>query len=70
MTITQAKEQLAEKIKLRLKELEINKIQFTELMNVQPSTITKWLSGKHNFTLKTIYKIERKLNISLINLSQ
>ena len=35
-------------------------------MNLNHSTITNWLSGNYNFSLLTINKIEKALNIKLI----
>lgn len=32
----------------------LTKIQFAKALGKKPSEITKWLSGQHNFTLKTI----------------
>ena len=32
----------------------LTKLQFTKALGKKPSEITKWLSGQHNFTLKTI----------------
>ena len=32
----------------------LNKRQLAEQLDRRPSEITKWLSGQHNFTLKTI----------------
>ena len=33
-----------------------------------PSIITKWLSGTHNFTIDTLVELSRALGISLLNL--
>ena len=38
-------------------------------MNKQPSIITKWLSGTHNFESDTLFDIERVLNIGLVSLN-
>jgi hypothetical protein len=35
-------------------------------MEVQPSIITRWLSGKHNFTIETLFQIEDCLGIKLL----
>ena len=43
-----------------------NQTQFAEAMNKQPSEISKWLSGTHNFTAETLWDIEEKLGIDLI----
>jgi transcriptional regulator with XRE-family HTH domain len=58
---------VAEKIKDRLKELGINRQQFAGMMKVQSSTITKWLSGTNNFTVFTLFEIERVLDLPLFN---
>jgi len=39
---------------------------FSDLMGKEESEISKWLSGNHNFTLKSIAKIEAVLNDQLI----
>ena len=61
------KKQVAEKIKGRLKELGINRQQFAGMMKVQPSSVTKWLSGTHNFTSFTLFEIERILDLPLFD---
>ena len=43
--------------------------QLADVMNKRPSEVTKWLSGTHNFTLETIFLIEKHLNITLITIS-
>lgn len=53
----------------RIKELGISKIQFSVLMDVQPSIITRWLSGTHNFTIDTISDIQSKLDIVILSTS-
>ncbi|HZV70655.1 MAG TPA: helix-turn-helix transcriptional regulator [Saprospiraceae bacterium] len=35
-----------------------------------PSVITKWLSGTHNFTTETLVEISKALGISLLNLEE
>ena len=36
----------------------LNKIQFAQALGKRPSEITKWLSGQHNFTIKTISMLQ------------
>lgn len=50
-----------------MKANNLNKGQFASKMNVQPSIITRWLSGHHNFTIETLIKIEQNLSIKLLN---
>ena len=33
-----------------------------------PSEITKWLSGTHNFTVETLVELENVLNVKLLNI--
>ena len=42
-----------------------NKKQLAEVMHKNPSEVTKWLSGTHNFTLETLYLIESYLGVTL-----
>jgi ribosome-binding protein aMBF1 (putative translation factor) len=44
------------------------KSDFAKAMRKQPSVISKWLSGTHNFTADTLFDIETVLNIKLITL--
>lgn len=59
---------LSKKIDTRIKEAGVQRQEFAELMGVQSSTITKWLSGENNFETDTLFEIERQLNIKLFNL--
>ena len=38
-----------------------------DMLGKKESEISKWMSGTHNFTLKTIAKIESVLNVCIIN---
>lgn len=57
---------LSQKILNALKEKQLSRFSFASLMNVQPSIITRWLSGKHNFTIETLFQIEDCLGIKLL----
>ena len=48
-----------------LKAKNWNKKQLAETMHKNPSEVTKWLSGTHNFTLETLYLIESYLGVTL-----
>jgi transcriptional regulator with XRE-family HTH domain len=37
-----------------MKKQGLTKKQFADALGHRPSEVTKWLSGEHNFTLKTI----------------
>lgn len=60
---------VADKIKSALKDQGIGNKEFSKMMGVQPSRVTQWLKGDHNFTMKIIWNIERTLCIQLTNLS-
>lgn len=62
-----SKRLLANKIKARLKELGMQRIQFAALMKVQPSVVSRWLNGSHNFQVFTLFEIERVLNLPLFH---
>jgi transcriptional regulator with XRE-family HTH domain len=57
---------LAAKIHEALQAQKIGNRAFAERLNVSPSLVTKWLSGQHNFTVDTLVKIERVLDIELL----
>lgn len=68
LSTEEKKKLLAQKIESRMKEVGLQRQEFADLMGTQPSTITRWFSGKHNFQIDTLFEIEKQLNISLFNL--
>lgn len=48
---------IAEEIRMVLGELGLNRKQFAEKMGRQPSEVTRWLSGSHNFTSDLLEEI-------------
>jgi transcriptional regulator with XRE-family HTH domain len=67
MDLHDYKKRIAYLIQKRLDELRLQKQEFAEMMNVQPSAVSRWLSGEHNFTIETLYNIEQKLHMSILN---
>jgi len=61
--------QLAARISDGIKANGWKKKDFAAAMHKQPSEITKWLSGTHNFTADTLFDIERVLNMGLVILN-
>lgn len=57
---------LADEIYLALEEQGKKAADLARLMGKSESEISKWLSGTHNFTYKTIRRIEAVLNVKLI----
>jgi transcriptional regulator with XRE-family HTH domain len=50
-----------------LKTRGINKKEFAKMLGKRPSEVTRWLSGLHNLTLKSITKMEVALGVDLMN---
>ena len=61
---------IANKVARILKEKGMGKSEFAEKMGKSPSEVSKWLSGTHNFTIKTIAKLEHTLGEDLIHVEK
>ncbi|APG65084.1 hypothetical protein LPB136_06860 [Tenacibaculum todarodis] len=59
--------EITQKVCSILKKKGIKKSEFAKMLNKRPSEVTKWLSGLHNLTLKSITKMEVALNTNLLN---
>lgn len=57
---------LAARIDDAIKARNLSKKQLALAMGKQPSEITKWLSGTHNFTIDTLFDLERILKTNLV----
>jgi len=55
---------LADVIKLRMYEMGINQMKLSELLEVSPSRVSEYLTGKSEPTLPVARNISRKLNIN------
>lgn len=58
---------ITEKVRLALEAKGWNKGDLANAMDKNPSEVTKWLSGMHNLTLKSIIKMEQALGIDIIH---
>lgn len=47
----------------------LSKLEFAKALGKRPSEITKWLSGQHNFTLRTIALLSSFFGEPLIQVS-
>lgn len=65
---TDKRMRLAARIASGIKAKGWKKSDLAIALNKQPSVISKWLSGTHNFESDTLFDIERVLNIELFNL--
>lgn len=57
---------IADKIDLALKQQHISKKEFARKMGKSEEVVSSWLSGTHNFTVRTIAKISAALGVQLI----
>lgn len=49
-----------------LKEKGLNQKDLAEKLDKKPSEISKWLNGEHNFTLRSIAKLEAELGETIL----
>ncbi|MBC8603263.1 helix-turn-helix domain-containing protein [Parabacteroides acidifaciens] len=54
---------LVDVLKLRMYEMSLTQTKLSELLNVSPSRVSEYLSGKCEPTLKVAREMSRKLNI-------
>jgi transcriptional regulator with XRE-family HTH domain len=57
---------LVVRINQLLREKNISKKELAEKMDKKPSEISKWLSGDHNFTLRSLAKLSAELGEPLL----
>lgn len=58
---------ITDKVLTALEAKGWSKGQLAEAMGKSPSEVSKWLSGMHNLTLKSIIKMEAAMGIDLIH---
>lgn len=51
-------------------ERGLSKLQFAQALGKRPSEVTKWLSGQHNFTIKTISLLSSFFGETLISINR
>lgn len=59
---------ITEKTRQAMKHKGLKAKDLAEAMDKNPSEVSKWLSGMHNLTLKSIIKIEMALGVDLIQI--
>lgn len=57
---------IAERICDVLRDKGMSQKEFAAKMNKRESEVSRWLTGRHNFTVQTIAKIETALQCKLI----
>lgn len=61
---------LVVRINQLLREKGISKKELAEKMDKKPSEISKWLSGEHNFTLRSLAKLSAELGETLMEVTK
>lgn len=64
---TEKKMLLASKISRAIEAKGLTKKRLAILLDKQPSEISKWISGTHNFTIETLFSLENHLDLELVN---
>lgn len=57
---------IADRIDYLIKERGLSKKEFAQAIGKRPSEVTKWLSGQHNFTLRTLAMLSTFFGESLV----
>ena len=61
---------IAERISEVLQAKNLTQKDFAQRLHKRESEISKWMTGRHNFTMQTIAKIETALGCKLINIAR
>ena len=61
---------IAERIIEILKKNNLTQKDLARRLHKRESEISKWLTGRHNFTIQTIAKVETALGCKIINIAQ
>ena len=61
---------IAERIHEVLSKKGLTQKDLAKQLHKRESEISKWLTGRHNFTMQTIAKIETALDCQLIKIAQ
>lgn len=59
---------MARKVQDYIEENNLTKLQFAKIMKKDPATISRWLSGDHNFTIETLCDISYKTRTPITEL--
>lgn len=59
---------ITENIRLALEQKGWKALDLAKALDKSPSEVSKWLTGMHNLTLKSITKLETVLGVDLINI--
>jgi|SRR5690554_4889639 len=62
--------EITEKVRLAMENKGWKSQDLAQAMDKNPSELSKWLSGMHNLTLKSIIKMEMALGVDLIQVAR
>ena len=57
---------IADRIDALIKKRGLTKKEFADSIGKRPSEVTKWLSGQHNFTIRTLAMLSAYFDEALI----
>lgn len=60
---------LSDRIHEILEKRGISQKQLAEMLGKKESQVSKWMTGTHNFTIKTLALLEVKLGVSIFQVS-
>ena len=60
---------ISNRINNLMTERGLSKLEFAQALGKRPSEVTKWLSGQHNFTIRTLSLLSAFFGESLIFVS-
>ena len=60
---------IAERLSEILKEKGLTQKQLAQMLNKRESEISKWLTGRHNFTTHTIARIQTAIGCDIISIA-
>lgn len=60
---------ISDRIDFLLKKKGMTQKEFAKKMGKTEAEVSRWLSGRHNFTISTLAKIAAELHADIINVS-
>lgn len=60
---------ISNRINELMEQRGLSKLEFAQALDKRPSEVTKWLSGQHNFTIRTISLLSTFFGESIIEIS-